>query len=78
VFGRILGDWDGFQVAPEEILDAGDTIVMLGRYRGTCKANGKAQQPQIVHVWRVKDGKATRFQQYADTLHVARVMGTVS
>ena len=78
VFGRILNEWDGFQVAPDEILDAGDAVVMLGRYRGICKASGKAQHPQVVHVWRVKDGKAIRFQQYADTLHVARVMGSVS
>jgi len=78
VFGRVLADWDGFQVAPDEILDAGDTIVMLGRYLGTCRATGKPQRPQIVHVWRVKNGKATQFQQYADTLHVARAMGTVS
>ena len=77
VFGRVLADWEGFQVAPDEILDAGDTVVMLGRYLGVCKATGKPQRPQIVHVWRVKDGKATQFQQYADTLHVARVMNKV-
>jgi ketosteroid isomerase-like protein len=77
VFGRILADFDGFGVKPDEILDAGDTVVMLGRYGGTCNATGKAQNPQAVHVWRVRDGKVTQFQQYADTLHVAQVMGRV-
>jgi hypothetical protein len=77
VFGRILSDFDGFAVVPEEILDAGDTVVMLGRYAGTCRATGKVQRPQAVHVWRINDGKVTQFQQYADTLHVAQVMGQV-
>lgn len=78
VFGRVLADWDGFQVVPDEILDAGDTVVMLGRYRGTHKVTGKAKNPQIVHVWRIRNGKAAQFQQYADTLHTARAAGTVA
>ncbi len=75
VFARIGAEWDGFAVVPEELLDAGDTIVMLGRYKGSCKATGMAQNTQVVHVWRIADGKATAFQQYADTLQVARVTG---
>ena len=75
VFMRLATEWDGFAVAPEEFLDAGDTIVVLGRYRGAYKSTGKSQSTQMVHVWRVKDGKASQFQQYADTLQVARVTG---
>lgn len=77
VFARIGGEWDGFGAHVEELLDAGDTIVALGRYSGTFKATGKAQDTQFVHVWRVAGGKAVRFQQYANTLHVARVIGAV-
>jgi ketosteroid isomerase-like protein len=75
VFARLGSEWDGFAAAPEEYLDAGDTIVVLGRYRGACKATGLEQNAQMVHVWRVEDGKAARFQQYVDTLQVARVTG---
>lgn len=74
VFARCVGEWDGFAVQVEEILDAGDTVVALGRYLGTYKATGRSQNTQLVHVWRVKDGRVTHFQQYADTLHVARVI----
>lgn len=35
VFARCNGEWDGFGVEVEEILDAGDTVVALGRYVGT-------------------------------------------
>ena len=75
VFGRIASEWDGFAAVPDEILDAGDTLVALGRYRGTCKATGGTMNAQMAHVWRVADGKATAFQQYADTLAVSRAMG---
>jgi hypothetical protein len=75
VFARIGEEWDGFAVAVDEILDAGDTVVALGRYHGTCKATGKAMDAQLAHVWRVADGKAVAFQQYTDTLQAARVTG---
>ncbi|MBM3977514.1 MAG: nuclear transport factor 2 family protein [Planctomycetes bacterium] len=75
VFARCATEWNGFAVAVDEILDAGDTIVVLGRYRGTYKATGRAQNTQFAHVWRIANGKAVRFQQYADTLQVSRVIG---
>ncbi|MFG0284624.1 MAG: nuclear transport factor 2 family protein [Phycisphaerales bacterium JB039] len=75
VFARCIGEWDGFGVEIDEILDAGDTVVATGRYVGTYKATGQAQNTQLVHVWRIEDGRITGFQQYADTLQVARVMG---
>ena len=75
VFSRCISEWDGFRVVVEELLDAGDTVVAFVRYLGTYKATGRAQNTQAAHVWRLADGKATRFQQHADTLHVARVSG---
>lgn len=75
VFARCVGEWDGFAVAVDEILDAGDTVIALGRYHGTFKATGRAQNTQLVHVWRIASGKVVAFQQYADTLQVARVTG---
>ena len=77
VFGRTASEWDGFGVEMDEILDAGDTVIALGRYVGTFKATGKPQLTQVAHVWWLKDGKISQFQQYANTLHVARVTGAV-
>ena len=75
VFARIFEEWDGFGVVPEQFLDAGDTVVMLGRYTGTCKATGQAMNPQVAHIWTLAGGKAVRFQQLVDTLAVARATG---
>jgi ketosteroid isomerase-like protein len=75
VFARCVGEWDGFRVVIEELIDAGDTVITFGRYGGTFKRTGRAQNTQVAHVWRVAGGKAVRFQQHADTLHLAHVMG---
>lgn len=74
IFARLGSEWDGFAAVPGELLDAGDTIVVLGRYRGSCKATGRSVDAQMVHVWRIADGKAVAFQQYVDTLQFARAM----
>ena len=76
VFARLGGEWDGFAAVPEAYFGAGETVVVTGRYRGTCKATGKSLDAQMAHVWRIEDGKIAGFQQYTDTLQFARVMGT--
>ena len=75
VFARLGSEWEGFAAVPEEFLDAGDTIVVLGRYRGAFRATGRSMNAQMVHVWRVAQGKVAAFQQYTDTLQAARVTG---
>jgi ketosteroid isomerase-like protein len=76
VFARLGGEWDGFAVREEELIDAGDTIVTLGRYGGAPKATGKKINSQFAHVWRFKNGKIVAFQQYTDTLQAMLAMGS--
>ena len=75
VFARLGGEWDGFSVKEEELIDAGDTIVTLGRYGGAPKATGKTINAQFAHVWKLKNGKIISFQQYTDTLQAMLAMG---
>jgi uncharacterized protein len=77
IFARLGGEWDGFAVNVEEILAAEDLVVVLGRYNGTFKATGRQQSAQMVHAWRVEDGKAVSFQQYTDTLQFTQVMAAL-
>ena len=77
VFARIGGDWDGFAVEPREYLDAGDTVVMTGRYAGTHKGTGRAMTPWVAHFWTFENGKAVQFQQLVAPLAVARAVESV-
>jgi ketosteroid isomerase-like protein len=67
VFKRIVDDWDGFQVAPKELLDAGDTVIGHGYYSGTYKRTGRRVKAQFAHFFTFRDDKVARFQQYTDT-----------
>ncbi len=67
VFMRLATEWEGFAAVPEQFIGTGDTIAVTGRYHGTYRATGKTVNAQLVHVFKVANGKIVRFQQYTDT-----------
>lgn len=76
VFARISRDFDRFEVHPTRFHDAGETIVVEGRYRARAGAASDALDAQVCHVWTVRDGKLAGFQQYTDTWQFAQVIST--
>jgi hypothetical protein len=74
VFARLGADWDARTLDIRQILDAGDHIVVTGRYRATRKTTGRAINAQFVHVWTIRNGKIANFQQFTDTAQVAAAM----
>ncbi len=70
IFVRIGSEWDGFALAVDEVLEAGETVVGVGTYSGTFKATGRSMQARVVHVFRVREGRITAFEQFADTLRI--------
>ncbi|MDQ3919689.1 MAG: nuclear transport factor 2 family protein [Acidobacteriota bacterium] len=75
VFARIARDWDGFEVSPGGVLDAGDTVVGHGYYSGTYKKNGQPVRAQFAHFFTFRGGKVVKFQQYTDTAQFRRAAG---
>jgi ketosteroid isomerase-like protein len=67
LFMKLGAEWDGFSVPPKSFYGAGDSVIVEGRYSGRYKATGRTIDAQVCHVWDIKDGKVTRFQQYVDT-----------
>lgn len=59
--------WNAFTAGPDEFLEAGANVVVVGRYRGVAKATGKQLDVPFVHIWTLEGGKAIRFRQYLDT-----------
>ena len=75
LFMKLGTEWNGFAVHPRSFHDAGDSVIVEARYSGTYKATGRSMDAQVCHIWDVKDGKVSRFQQYLDTAKVQDVMG---
>ena len=78
LFMALGGDFEGFAVNPKEMHEAGDAVIVEGRYTGTYKATGKSFDAQFCHVARFRDGKLTSFQQYVDTAQMRDAMGAGS
>lgn len=74
-FARAGGDWEGFAITPAAFHEAREAVVVECRYRGVYKATGKRLDAQVCHVWGVRAGKITRFQQYINTAQLQDVMG---
>ena len=56
----------------DEMLAEGDTVVVLGRERGTARKTGAVFATDFAHVWSVRSGKVSKGVVYADT-HAAGV-----
>jgi uncharacterized protein len=74
VFMRLGAEWEAFTMTPEEWLDAGNHVVVLGTYTGTHRPTGREVRAQFAHVWSVRGGRVARFQQYTDTKQFADVV----
>jgi uncharacterized protein len=75
VFAQIPGAYESFELVPQEWVDGGDTIVMLGRV--TVRLEGRESSQSVAQVWKFQDGKISRFESFQDTLATARVLGAV-
>ncbi|HEX5022084.1 MAG TPA: nuclear transport factor 2 family protein [Candidatus Binatia bacterium] len=71
VFMRLASEWADFTVTPEEWLDAGNHVVVLGTYTGRHKDSGTEVRAQFAHIWSVTHERVVRFQQYTDTKQFA-------
>lgn len=74
IFMRIGSEWEGFTVTVRTLHDAGEYVVMEGRYTGTYKPSNQSIDAQVCHVLRFRDGKLLSFQQYVDTAQLQAVM----
>ena len=74
VFTALGSAWDGYTLKLERLIDGGDSIVGVGTYSGIYRATGKAMTARVTHVWDLKDGKVTHFEQFTDTALVAEAM----
>jgi ketosteroid isomerase-like protein len=59
----VQGPW----ADPDDFLDAGDRVVVLGRTRGRAARTGREFEMSFAHVWTLSDGVASRCRVYVDS-----------
>jgi uncharacterized protein len=55
------------EFTPLEMIEQGDTVVVLGRLAGHAKKTGKPVESEWAHVFRFKQDKLVSWQEYGDT-----------
>lgn len=74
VFATVPVNFDEFQAQPEQFIDAGDHLVVVGRFRGRSKSGQQFDLP-FAHVWAMQGGKATQFHNYLQADAWAKAWG---
>ena len=75
LFTGMRDRWEGLVLSPDEFVEQGETVVVLGHLEGRAKATGTDVKVPFVHVWRMREGKAYRGQALTDTAVVADALG---
>jgi uncharacterized protein len=66
---------DGIWAEPDEFIDAGDELVVLGRVMGRGRLTGRAFEVSFAHVWSLRDGVPSRFRGYYDAAPILAALG---
>src|ERR1051326_4429554 len=67
VFARLGSEWDNYRAVADKFYDAGNTIIVTGRYLGTYKKSSGIMDAVFAHIWTFKDGKIIKYVRNVDT-----------
>ena len=74
VFSLVPQNFDDFRADAEQFIDAGEHVVVVGRFRGRAKGGVVLDAP-FVHVWTMRSGKAARFYHHVEQSAWTRAWG---
>jgi ketosteroid isomerase-like protein len=57
--------WDDWELEVEDMIDAGDRVVVMVRQRGRSKPTGVLVEMRFGQVWTTRGGRGIRMQMYA-------------
>jgi hypothetical protein len=67
--------WEDFRFEVEELIDAGDNVVAIGRLVGKGKGSGVPVDQRDIHVVKARDGKAVHIAVYRDRAEALEAVG---
>jgi len=75
VFARVGAEHDYFKLEDIKLHEMNNNQILATlRYDAKVKATGKTYNAQVAHLWTLKDGKISAFQQYVDTRKLNEAM----
>jgi ketosteroid isomerase-like protein len=65
--GKLMSAFDNVELAADEIVDAGEHVLVAARFRATVRASGERVELPYLELDGVRAGKITYFRPYIDT-----------
>jgi len=70
-FGGLAGTQENMKLTPEDFIAQGDGVAMFGRYSAKVKTTGKRFDATLAHLFKIRNGKVSKFVNVGDTAAVA-------
>jgi ketosteroid isomerase-like protein len=65
VFALVPQNFSEFSAEPQQFIDSGAHVAVVGRFSGRSKQGATLDAP-FVHVWKMRNGKAERFYNHVE------------
>jgi ketosteroid isomerase-like protein len=73
-FELVGATWDFEAFEPREYVGSGETVVAIGSYTAMARATGRKVSSDWAMLWKFRDGKATYFREFTDTLALSQAV----
>jgi ketosteroid isomerase-like protein len=73
-FGQLPNYWSEFKVDPEQFIDGGDDVVIVGTQRAT--GEGGSMEARFLHLMHFEDGKIARGEFVTDSAKAVKALGS--
>jgi uncharacterized protein len=70
-----LGTWHNYRLAMRECLDAGDSVVVVFRQRGTGRGSGIESERDFYGVYEMRRSQVVRFRLFASRAEALKAVG---
>ncbi len=72
---RWLEEWNDFTIVAEDLIEAGDSVVVVARQAGKGSSSGIAADLRYFAVWTFRGGKVIRMEQFLDRDEAMEAVG---
>jgi ketosteroid isomerase-like protein len=72
---RWKGEWDDYELMPEEFVESGDRVIVTVRLRGRGRGSGVEVDARFYDVYTLRDGKIVRMDQFTERSEALEAVG---